>query len=226
MGVPVSYLEEVILKVEEVEAIRLKSHLNLEQEECAQMMQISRPTFQRILGEAYAKIADALTNGKGIRIEGGNYCLGNGFCRRRDQQLAPMEDCEFYDPGLNIIAGQDGDLPGNMLAVAATTPSTASKLGQRFGHSSYFWLWDPETDEYSLFQNTVAEGKGASGTGVAKRLIAAGAGSVIVDHIGPKAFKILQQAGVQIFSGAEGKTITEAIKMFRDGQLHHMESFE
>ena len=74
MGVPVSYLEEVILKVEEAEAIRLKSHLNLEQEECARMMQISRPTFQRILGEAYAKIADALTNGKEI---------GRASCRER-----------------------------------------------------------------------------------------------------------------------------------------------
>ncbi len=226
MGVPAPYLEEVVLKIEEAEAIRLKSHLNLEQEECARMMQVSRPTFQRILGEAYAKIADALTNGKGIRIEGGSYCLGNGYCRRRDQQLPPRQDCEYYDAGLNIPAGQKGNRPGNLLAVAAMSPSTASRLGQRFGHCSYFWLWDPQTDEYSLFQNTVVEGKGASGTDAARKLIAAGAGCIIVDHIGPKAFQILQQSGVKIYSGADGKTITEAIKLYRDGRLHQLESAE
>ena len=51
-GIPRRDMEEVILLVEEVEAIRLKDHLGMEQEECAQNMKISRPTFQRILMEA------------------------------------------------------------------------------------------------------------------------------------------------------------------------------
>jgi hypothetical protein len=36
-------------------------------------MNISRPTFQRILASARRKIADALLNGKAITIEGGNF---------------------------------------------------------------------------------------------------------------------------------------------------------
>ena len=44
-----------------------------EQEEGAQRMRISRPTFQRILASAREKIADALLHGKAIRIEGGNF---------------------------------------------------------------------------------------------------------------------------------------------------------
>ena len=69
-GIPRICLEEVILLVEEAEAIRLKDYLSLEQEECAQNMKVSRPTFQRILMEGRSKIADALINGKSIRIEG------------------------------------------------------------------------------------------------------------------------------------------------------------
>jgi len=45
----------------------------LEQEECAQRMSISRPTFHRVLESARSKLADALLNGKAIRIEGGNF---------------------------------------------------------------------------------------------------------------------------------------------------------
>ena len=72
-GVPLTNLQEVCLSVEEAEAIRLKDLEGLEQEECAQRMNISRTTFARVLGSARQKIADALLNGKAIRIEGGNF---------------------------------------------------------------------------------------------------------------------------------------------------------
>ncbi|QNK39920.1 DUF134 domain-containing protein [Caproicibacter fermentans] len=62
-----------ILKLEELEAIRLKDLEGLEQTECAEKMQVSRPTFQRILLSAREKIADSLINGKTIHIEGGNF---------------------------------------------------------------------------------------------------------------------------------------------------------
>ncbi|MDY6892360.1 MAG: DUF134 domain-containing protein [Chloroflexota bacterium] len=72
-GVPMYALEEVCLSVEEAEAIRLKDLEGMEQEQCAQNMQISRPTFHRVLGSARRKLAEALLNGKAIRIEGGNF---------------------------------------------------------------------------------------------------------------------------------------------------------
>lgn len=72
-GVPLRELEEEVLTVEELEAIRLKDLEGLQQEECAEIMQISRPTFQRDLTSAREKIARALVEGRAIRIEGGNY---------------------------------------------------------------------------------------------------------------------------------------------------------
>ena len=73
VGIPLRALEEVRLTVEETEAIRLKDMGGLEQEEGAEKMNISRPTFQRILASARQKVADALLNGKAIKIEGGNF---------------------------------------------------------------------------------------------------------------------------------------------------------
>jgi predicted DNA-binding protein (UPF0251 family) len=72
-GIPLRALEEVQLSVEEAEAIRLKDIEGLEQEEGAERMNISRPTFQRVLASARQKMADALLNGKAIRIGGGSF---------------------------------------------------------------------------------------------------------------------------------------------------------
>ena len=72
-GVPLNILDEVLLSVEEAEAIRLKDLEGLQQEECAERMHISRPTFHRVLESARSKLADALIGGKAIRIEGGNF---------------------------------------------------------------------------------------------------------------------------------------------------------
>jgi predicted DNA-binding protein (UPF0251 family) len=72
-GVPLTHLQEVRLSIEEAESIRLKDVEGLEQDACAQKMSVSRPTFARILLSARQKMADALLNGKAIRIEGGNY---------------------------------------------------------------------------------------------------------------------------------------------------------
>ncbi|MEA4921172.1 MAG: DUF134 domain-containing protein [Clostridiaceae bacterium] len=66
-------ISENILKLEELEAIRLKDLEGLEQGECADRMEVSRPTFQRILLSAREKVADSLIKGKTIHIEGGNF---------------------------------------------------------------------------------------------------------------------------------------------------------
>jgi len=74
-GVPSTAVEEVSLSLEEAEALRLRDLVGLEQEQCAEKMNISRPTFHRVLESARRKVADALLNGKAIRIEGGNFEL-------------------------------------------------------------------------------------------------------------------------------------------------------
>lgn len=83
-GVPKADLEETVLTVDEYEAVRLKDLDGMGQEEAAAKMKISQPTFHRMILSARKKLADAIVNGKSIRIEGGNYHItGRGRGLRR-----------------------------------------------------------------------------------------------------------------------------------------------
>ncbi len=68
---PLNKLKDVYLTLDEFEAIRLACLEKLKQIDAAKLMDISRPTFSRILTSAQRKIADGLVNIKAIRIEGG-----------------------------------------------------------------------------------------------------------------------------------------------------------
>jgi predicted DNA-binding protein (UPF0251 family) len=101
-GVPMAQLQETRISVEEAEAIRLKDLEGLEQEECAQKMNISRSTFARILLSARQKTAEALLNGKAIRIEGGNYELTKRSfrCGNGHEWEVPFEEMVKQPPEL------------------------------------------------------------------------------------------------------------------------------
>lgn len=86
-AIPLSQLEEVALTYDEYEAVRLADLDGLYQEEAAAKMKISRPTFGRIIESAHKKIADAIINGKAIKIEGGVIAMVQ-------KRLFQCSDCE------------------------------------------------------------------------------------------------------------------------------------
>lgn len=92
-GVPLRFLDEVCLSFDELESVRLKDLEDLDQEQSAERMNISRSTFQRVLESARTKIADALLNGKAIRIEGGDFeVLPQRYtCANGHQWEVPLE---------------------------------------------------------------------------------------------------------------------------------------
>ena len=67
-GIPLRHLEAVEITAEELEAVRLKNLEGLEQEKIAIKLKTSQSTVQRVLAAAHQKIADALVNGKAIKI--------------------------------------------------------------------------------------------------------------------------------------------------------------
>lgn len=84
-GIPMTNLEEVKLSGDELEAIRLKDLLGLEQIQVAKKMNISRPTIVRILQSARKKIADSLVNSKAINIfQGHNIIFKKNFKYKKD----------------------------------------------------------------------------------------------------------------------------------------------
>ncbi len=99
-GIPMPLLEEVVLTVDEVEALRLKDIEKLEQHDCAARMNVAQSTLQRILVSAREKVTRAIIEGKALRIHGGPYALeGEKVCSRcrlrrgRGFDTPKKEDC-------------------------------------------------------------------------------------------------------------------------------------
>jgi predicted DNA-binding protein (UPF0251 family) len=91
-GIPLSDLQEIGLTIDEFEAVRLADLEGLYQEDAAKKMNVSRQTFGNIIAAAHKKIADAIVNGKALKITGGTYIqepqqqrppFMGGFGRRR-----------------------------------------------------------------------------------------------------------------------------------------------
>lgn len=81
------------MTLDELEALRLADFLGKYQEEAAELMNVSRQTFGRILDSAHRKVADALLNGKALRVEGGPVHFA-------EQRLFECASCghRFHEP--------------------------------------------------------------------------------------------------------------------------------
>jgi predicted DNA-binding protein (UPF0251 family) len=90
----VDRLEQVVMTLDEFEAIRLADLEGLYHETAAETMRVSRPTFGRIVEAAHRKIADALVHGKALRMEGGPV------------HLCPKRCCRAHDGGGHGAAGE------------------------------------------------------------------------------------------------------------------------
>jgi uncharacterized protein len=86
-GVPRSSLREIVLTVDEFEALRLADHEGLYQKRAAERMSVSRQTFGRIVEAARRKVAQALVEGHALRIEGGTIEMA-------ETRTFKCDDCE------------------------------------------------------------------------------------------------------------------------------------
>ena len=102
-GIPLSMLEEVVLTVDEFEAVRLADLEGLYQERAAEKMNVSRQTFGRIIESAHKKVAEALVQGKALKIEGGEFEMSS-------MRKFSCHDCQhFWD--LPYGTGRPGNCP-------------------------------------------------------------------------------------------------------------------
>ncbi|MCE1199336.1 MAG: DUF134 domain-containing protein [Marinilabiliales bacterium] len=99
--------ERVQLQYDEFESLNLVNYQMLSQEEAAQRMDVSRPTFTRIYNRALQKIAKAMVECLSLEIEGGNVDFDKQWykCRRCFKLIeglenhAPCEGCRFAGKG-------------------------------------------------------------------------------------------------------------------------------
>jgi predicted DNA-binding protein (UPF0251 family) len=98
-GMPSCEIEPVKLKFEEYESIRLINYELLDQDQAAEQMNVSRPTFTRIYNNALKQIARSFVEGNAIEIEGGSYQFEKDWyrckkCYKLIQGLENHSRCE------------------------------------------------------------------------------------------------------------------------------------
>lgn len=98
-GIPLRVLEEVVVTLDEVESLRLADFEGLYQEEAAERMKISRPTFSRLIESAHKKVAEALVNGKALRMEGGPIQMKGGITMPRRDGTGPAHTGQGLEMG-------------------------------------------------------------------------------------------------------------------------------
>lgn len=126
IGVPTPRCREIVLAVDELEAIRLADLEGLYQEQAAGQMNVSRQTFGRIVESARRKVAMAIAEGWTLKIEGGRVRMAErrtarcGGCRRVWEMpsgaASPAEcphchcrevHCTAWDEGVSACRGRD-----------------------------------------------------------------------------------------------------------------------
>lgn len=102
-GIPPAKLRNVVLSVDEVEAMRLADMLGLYQADAAEKMKVSRQTFGRIIQSARKKVAEALVEGKTICIEGGNIDHACPEHQADGENVCVCLYCGFEKPHVNGV---------------------------------------------------------------------------------------------------------------------------
>jgi predicted Fe-Mo cluster-binding NifX family protein len=105
------------------------------------------------------------------------------------------------------------------IAVTSTGPDIKSEMDPRFGRAAYFIIVDPDTMEYSVVENSqnmnLTQGAGIQ---AGKTIVDNGAEVLITGYCGPKAFMVLENAGIKTISGAKGR-VEDIIRDFKEGKL-------
>ena len=182
--------EEVILALDEYEAIRLIDRERLTQEQCAARMGVARTTVTAIYENARAKLAQVIVDGKRLRISGGSY------------QIIRHEMRQIIEKGQTAMR----------LAVTYEN----GEIFQHFGRTEHFKLYDIE--DGTITNEQIAETGGSGHGALAGFLRSAQVDALICGGIGSGAQMALAEAGVTLYGGVSGNA-DAAAKAFAEGRL-------
>ena len=110
------------------------------------------------------------------------------------------------------------------IAFTTSGETLEAPLDSRFGRAPKFLLYDLEKDYFELIENrqnlNATQGAGIQS---AETVARSGAGCLVTGHCGPKAFRVLNAAGIAIYNCGEA-TVADALKAYRGGTLKKMKS--
>lgn len=206
-------LAAIILNVDEYETLRLIDREGFSQEQCGDYMHIARATVQQIYTNARKKLADALVEGRPIRISGGDYRLcdgtetycGCGGCHKHSR--SPMMKSDKEEGKMKIAIPLDENKQ-DVCPVLARAP--------------YFLFKDAETE--SIVENPAAQAQGGAGLQVAQFLVDNDVHTLITVRCGQNAADVFTAAGMKIYKSVN-KTAVEELAALAEGTLEELTHF-
>ena len=168
--------ETITMSLDEYECIRLMDREKLTQEQCARRMGVARTTVTNIYESARSKLAEALVEGKALRIGGGSYQL-------------EKQGTEHID-----MKGE------NSMRIAVTYQN--GEIFQHFGDTEQFKLYDAENG--SVVSAQVVDTNGSGHGLLAGFLKEAQVDALICGGIGMGAQMALEEAGIRLYAGVQG----------------------
>ena len=182
--------EEVILALDEYEAIRLIDRERLTQEQCAARMGVARTTVTAIYENARAQLAQVIVDGKRLRISGGSYQIIRHEMRQIiEKRQTAMRIAVTYENG---------------------------EIFQHFGRTEHFKLYDIE--DGTITNEQIAETGGSGHGALAGFLRSAQVDALICGGLGSGAQMALAEAGITLYGGVSGNA-DAAAKAFAEGRL-------
>lgn len=184
--------EEIIMSLDEYETIRLIDHEGKTQEECAMSMDVARTTVTAIYDSARKKLSGMIIEGKPLRISGGAYRLSSD----REKSIERKEH--------------------RMRRIAVTYEN--GMVGQHFGHTEQFKLYDVE--EGKIVREQIISSNGEGHGMLAGVLKEAQTDLLICGGIGMGARMALEEAGISLIPGTQGSA-NETVYAYLNGTLQY-----
>ena len=178
--------EAVQLSLDEYECIRLLDREGLTQEQCAASMGVGRTTVTAIYDSARRKIAEALVEGKALRIGGGSYTLNTQVPENVPEKGNSMRIAVCYENG---------------------------EIFQHFGHTAQFKLYDAENG--AIVSSRVVDTNGSGHGALAGFLKTVQADALICGGIGAGARNALEEAGIKLYGGVQGNADAAALALVK-----------
>ena len=109
------------------------------------------------------------------------------------------------------------------IAITSEGKDLDSKVDPRFGRAAYFIIVDPETMAFEVVENSQSlDLPQGAGIQAGKTVVDQKVDVLLTGNCGPKAFKVLQSAGVKIMTGVSGQ-IKDALMQFKNNELKEAE---